>query len=441
MRFSSLAPLRHRDFARFWSGAFVSNIGTWMETVAIGVYVTDTTGRAAWTGAVAAAGFVPTALLGPIGGALADRWERRKILLTTTLVQTGFASLLTTLFVVGRPNAPTVTLIVFGSGCAQAIGFPSYQALLPDLVPVEDLPGAIALSSAQWNLGRVIGPAIAGIVISLGGYGWALGTNSASFLAVVVVLLTLQLPRPAGSGGASIFAAIVEGMRFVRRDGGLRIILLTMTLTTFVAAPFIALVPAMALDVFHAGPSGTSVLVTAQGIGAVTVGLSVGPLAARIGARRVLITMLVVLTPALACYAFAPTLALSAVAIFFVGGAYLGAIASFTTVAQLRAPGHLRGRVLSVNAVLLGSLYPVGSVLQGALSDHIGLRHTTALAACVMAVAIAGARFLRPGVTNAIDLPVTTVPAPFTPEPLPWGSGDEGEDGGETAGRAGVDVR
>lgn len=404
MALSSLAPLRHRDFARFWTGAFVSNIGTWMETIAIGVYVTDTTGKAAWTGAVAAAGFVPTAVLGPIGGALADRLERRRILLITTFVQTFFAGTLATLFVIGRPSAPTVTAIVLGSGIAQAIGFPSYQALLPDLVPTEDLAGAIALSSAQWNLGRVIGPLIAGVVISIGGYAWALGTNTASFLAVVFVLVTLRhLPRPTEPPTGSIFASIVDGVRFVRRDDGLRVNIAAMALTTFVAAPFIALVPAMALEVFHGNARTTSVLVTAQGIGAVTMGLSVGPLAQRFGARRVMVGAIVVLAPALVAYGLAPAVWLSAGAIFLVGGAYLGAIASFTTIAQLRAPGYLRGRVLSVNNVLLGSLYPLGSLLQGISGDSLGLRETTAISGIVIAAVVLLVRVVRPNLTRAID--------------------------------------
>src|SRR5262249_30862966 len=162
-----------------------------------------------------------------------DRWERRRILLVTTFVQTAFASVLTTLFIVGHPAALTVTLMVLGSGIANAIGFPSYQALLPDLVPTEDLAGAIALSSAQWNLGRVIGPLIAGIVISIGGSPWALGINSASFLAVVFVLLTLHLPRPTNPATGGIFSSIVEGVRFVRRDEGLRVNIIAMALTTF----------------------------------------------------------------------------------------------------------------------------------------------------------------------------------------------------------------
>jgi MFS family permease len=400
---ASLAPFRHRAYARLWTGAFVSNIGTWMETVAIGVYVTDETGQAAWTGAVAAAGFVPVALLGPVGGALADRLPRRRLLMGTTLVQSALAALLTTLFVAGTPSAPVVTLIVFGGGIAAALGFPAYQAMLPDLVPEEDLPGAMGLSSAQWNLGRVVGPALAGVVIELGGYEWALAVNAASFLAVVAVLATLELPVPAPHGGESIARSILDGARFVRRDPGLRVSVAAMCVNTLLAAPFIALVPAMAEKVFDEGARGTSVLVTAQGVGAVAMGLSLGGLVRRFGAGRVVVAMLVALPFALAAYGYAPNLALSAVALLVVGGLYLGALSSFMTIAQLRAPAHLRGRVLAVNNVALGSLYPLGAVVQGRVADSVGLRATTAGAGALMLAVLVVARMLRPRVTDAID--------------------------------------
>ena len=165
-----------------------------------------------------------------------------------------------------------------------------------------------------------------------------------------------------------------------------------MFVNTLLAAPFIALVPAMAQKVLDAGTAGTAVLVTAQGIGAVTMALSLAGLAARFGNRRVLLVVLWGLPPALAVYALAPVLALSAVAIFFVGLLYLGALSSFTSIAQLRAPAAVRGRVLSVLMVLLGSLYPLGAVLQGAIADEIGLRATTAGAAALMLAVLLLAR-------------------------------------------------
>jgi MFS family permease len=406
-RLISFAPLRHREYAWLWTGAFVSNIGTWMESIALGIYVQDHTGQAAWTGTVAAAAFLPIAFFSPIGGALADRYPRRLLMIATSLFQTGLATLLTVLFVIGNPSAPAITLIALGNGVAAALGFPSFQAMLPDLVPVEDLPGAIALSSAQYNLGRVIGPAIAGVVITVGGYAWAEGANAVSFLAVVAVMLIITLPPPsAHARSETFFRSIVDGFRFVRGEPGLRITALAMCLNTFLAAPFIALVPTMALEVLHSGKVGTAVLITAQGIGAVLMAFSLGSLVERHGKRRVLMTLMGALPIALVAYAGAPDLALAAVALFVVGLLYLGALSSFTTIAQLRVPPEIRGRVLAVFTVILGSLYPLGSVVQGKIADHIGLRETTMVAAALMAIVMLATRALRPGITAAIDAAV-----------------------------------
>jgi MFS family permease len=404
----SFAPFKHREYALLWTGAFVSNIGTWMEAIALGVYVTEHTHQAAWTGTVAAAAFLPIAFLSPIGGALADRYPRRLLLIGTSVFQMGLAALLTVLFVVGDPSAPILTLIALGNGMAAALGFPSYQAMLPDLVPVEDLAGAIALSSAQYNLGRVVGPAIAGIVIAIGGYAWAEGVNAVSFLAVVAVMLIINLPPPnANARAEKLFRSIADGFRFVRREPGLRITALAMCLNTFLAAPFIALVPAMAQEVLHSGKTGTSVLVTAQGAGAVLMAFTLGSLVERFRARRVLITLMSALPFALVAYASAPNLALSAVALFAVGLLYLGALSSFTTIAQLRVPTEIRGRVLAVFTVILGSLYPLGSIIQGKIADHVGLRKVTIGSAIAMVVVLLATRALRPGITAAIDEPVS----------------------------------
>src|SRR4029077_17896466 len=154
-----------------------------------------------------------------------------------SLFQMALATLLTVLFVVGEPSAAPLTLIAFGNGVGAGLGAPPYQAMLPGLVPIEDLPGAIALSSAQYNLGRVVGPALAGIVIAIGGYAWAEGINALSFLAVVAVLLPFPLPPPSASARAErILRAIADGFRYVREEPGLQITALAMCLNTFLAA-------------------------------------------------------------------------------------------------------------------------------------------------------------------------------------------------------------
>jgi len=416
-RFKALAPFRHPAYARLWTGAFVSNIGTWMETLALGTYVQHVTHQAAWTGTIAAAGFVPIAFFGPLGGALADRFPRKLLLMGTTLVQTALAILLTILFATGEPTAPILAVIVFANGICAGLGFPAFQAILPDLVPIEDLPGAIALSSAQYNLGRVVGPALAGVVISVGGYAWAEGVNAFSFLAVIAVLLTLDLPKPgAHARDEKLFRSIVHGFRFVRREPGLRVNASAMCLNTFLAAPFIALVPAMAQDVLHRGSSGTAILITVQGIGAVIMAFSLGNLVHKYGPRHLLLGLMATLPFALAAYAYAPDLVVSAATILVVGGLYLGALSTFSTIAQTRAPAAIRGRVLAVNTMILGSLYPLGAVIQGKIADSIGLRATTFGAAALMIIVLGVTRLVRPGITGALDTPVV-VPVEVTVDP------------------------
>ncbi len=412
---SPFAPFKHRIFAAFWTGAFLSNIGTWMETVAVGIYVTQATHNSAWTGLVAAAGFAPGAILGPVGGALADRIPRKRLLLTTTSVQTVLATLLAVLAATGSPSPGLVTLIVFGGGCVQAVGFPTYQSLLPDLVPPEDLVGAVALSSAQWNLGRVLGPVLAGVAIGFGGYAWAFGINAFSFFAVIAAVSLLRLPPPRPKAGQTIRGSIAEGVRYVRRDPGLRVVMGYMFINTFLAAPFIALVPAMAQIVLDAGKNGTSVLVTAQGIGAVAMALMLGTLTARLGNRRVLLLVLWTLPPALVLYALMPNLATSALALILVGFVYLGALSSFMSIAQIRAPAEVRGRVVSLIAVVLGTLYPLGAVIQGKVANSIGLRETTIGAAALMVVALLALKLRNPRFADALELPAVAVEVPSPP--------------------------
>jgi MFS family permease len=414
----AFAPFRHPPFRRLWAGAFVSNVGTWMEAVAVQVLVTETTRRAGWTGLVAAASFAPAAVLGPVGGALADRHPRTALLAATTSVQMLLAAALAALAATGRATPGLVTLIAFGAGCASALGFPAYQAILPDLVPRAEVVGAVALSGAQWNLGRIVGPALAGVVITAGGYAWAFAVNAVSFLAVLGAIATLRLPAPAPATGTTITAAIREGLGAVRGDPGLRVVVGAMALTSFLAAPFIGLVAAMAVTVLEASSSGTATLITAQGVGAVAMAVALGPLVGRFGNRRVLVAVLVALPVALVAYGCAPTLGAAVVAIFVVGGCYLGALSSFTGIAQLRAPAAVRGRVLSLLMVLLGVLYPLGTLVQGALADAAGLRRVTVGAAvCMLGVLAVAAR--RGDPTRALE-PIGTASPPFRP-PRPEG--------------------
>lgn len=385
----SLQALRHRTYAIFWAGAFVSTIGSWMETTGVGVLVQSSTGKAGWTALVAAAGFLPIGLFSPLGGALADHFHRRNVMLVSTSLSMVFAGALAIATLIGTPHPLIVIAIVFSSGCTFAVTWPAFQSMLPDLVPEEDLPGAIALGIGQYNLGRVLGPALAGILLRNGDFALTFLLNTLSFLAVIIVLLVLNLPSPHRTF-QSIRKSIGEGIRYVTGDAVLRPIIALYIPNAFLIAPFIALVPSVAGLVFGNELRYTAVLLTAQGLGAVLMAIFLGGLHARFGNRNTLFVVIGLLPVAVMAYAIAPTIRLAAVGIFAVAFFYLGTLSTFTTIAQLRSPREIRGRVASTMMMLLGIMYPLGAVFQGWLADRIGggtgLRITMILTAALMLI-------------------------------------------------------
>jgi MFS family permease len=247
-------------------------------------------------------------------------------------------------------------------------------------------------------------------VIALSGYTWAFALNAASFSAVIVALLFVRLPPPlaAGADDGGLWARIKEGARTAVREPGCRMAILLIGVAAFLLSPFIALVPAVALKLFDNEKVGTSILVTSQGIGAVAGALALAPLAARFGRRRTLVVNLLVLPGLLMLYAATPTLWLGTIAIFAVGAGYIGILSGLMTVVQLRAPAAMRGRVLSLFMVALGTVYPIGAVAQGALGDQIGLRATTIGCAAVFAALFAALVLRSPRLVDALDDPPTT---------------------------------
>jgi MFS family permease len=385
----ALAPLRHRNFAILWTASLVSNVGTWMQTVAIGALVVSKTGQASWAVLVAAGAFLPIGLLSPVGGALADRLPRRPIIAAGNLAEALVAAALAALISAGHDTPLGLLGLVTLQGCASALIGPVSQAILPDLVPRSQFLAASSLNSAQWNAGRIAGPALAGATIAAFGFGASFVANAASFLAVVIAVLFVRLSPPPGRAG-SVLAALREGLAATRAQPSCRAAIITIGVVAFVAAPFIALVPAMALRLSHGGPTAvaaaTSQLTTAQGLGAVAGALLLAPLAARIGRGRLLGWSLGLLPLALTWYAVASSRWWGIAALFVVGLVYLGVLSGLSTVVQLAAPAAYRGRVLSFFQVALGVSYPVGALLQGPLADAVGIGWTTGGSAVVLAL-------------------------------------------------------
>jgi MFS family permease len=289
--------------------------------------------------------------------------------------------------------------------------------MLPDLVPTGDLLAAVSLSSAQFNLGRVIGPAAAGLVLLHHDYTLTFAINAASFLAVVVALCLVRLPTQVRSPGQErIRDRLVEGARTAWAEPGCRSAILLIGTVALLVSPFIALVPVMSSALGH-GSGGTATLVTAQGVGAVLGSLALPGLAERYGRGRMVRLALVVLPLVLVVYGLAPTLWVSAVVFLLVGAAYISVLAGLNSVVQLRAPAVSRGRVLGLYMMALGVCYPIGAVVQGAIAGATGIRAVTVAGAVALLVVLALLRAARPGLMAALGAGPEHHEEPAGPEP------------------------
>ena len=403
---SSLQPFRYRSFTLLWIAGFVSNIGSWMQAVAVGALVISDTGSATWAVLVAAGAFLPIGVLSPIGGALADRLPRRPVLVIGNLAAAATAAALAVGVAAGHDDPAALVALVTLQGSASALIGPFQQAILPDLVPHAEFLAATSLNSAQFNLGRIAGPALAGATVAAFGYPVAFVANAVSFLAVVVALAFVRLGPPAGQP-SGLPAALRSGLTAARREPSCRVAIGTIAVVAFLASPFIALVPVMA---HHLTPGGapravaqtTALLTTAQGAGAVAGALCLAPLAARLGRGRLLAGNLVLLPVVLIAYGAAQNRWQGAALLFAVGLVYIGVLSGLTTLVQLRAPQAYRGRVLSFFLVALGVAYPLGALAQGPVIDWIGLGWTTAGTALALSLIMAMVAWRRPGLVRLI---------------------------------------
>jgi MFS family permease len=402
-RLSSLRAFRHPNFVRFWLGAFISNVGTWMETIGVGVYVTEATGRAGWTGTVAALMYLPTLVLGPLAGGLADRTDRRRLLAWLTAAQATLAAILAVLAYTGRLSLGAVAVLAFLAGCVNALVAPVYAALLAELVPAEDLLSALSLSSAQYNLGRVVGPSLAALAIAGGGLALAFVCNAASFVAVLVSLAVVQLPAHLPRMPGHLWAEIRTGFRVAREDAGIRTALVLTLLVSVLVAPFIALIPVYAITVFHLGAGGTSLMATAQGVGAIAAAVLTGSLADRWGRRRLVSRTSFLLGGVAAAYWLAPWFGLAVALLPLLGGAYLAVLTGINATCMSRVSRLLQARVSSLYTMVLGVGYATGLLTLSWIGDHAGLRLTMTTTALLLVLAVLWLK--RRGTLGLLDGP------------------------------------
>ncbi|HUM01644.1 MAG TPA: MFS transporter [Thermoanaerobaculia bacterium] len=388
----ALRSLRHRNYRLFFGGQLISLIGTWMQNVAQSWLVYRLTGSEALLGLVGFAGLIPIFLLSPFGGAIADRADRRRILIATQTASLCAALALALLTLLGAVTVWHVVGTAVTLGIVNAVDVPTRQAFVPGLVGEQDLPNAIALNSSMFNGARIVGPAVAGVVLSAVGEGWCFAANAVSFLAVIVGLVLMDVPAHVPQRqNLSTMAQIAEGFRFAWNNVPIRALLLLLGIVSLTGMPYSVLMPVFADRILHGGAGSLGFLMAASGCGALAgalllasrreirgLGLWIAFAAAGFGASLIL-------------FSFSRTLWLSIAFLVPAGFTMIVQMASSNTLVQTMVPDKLRGRVMSVYSMMFLGMAPFGSLLAGALAERIGAPTTVAAGG---AVCLAGALLL-----------------------------------------------
>jgi MFS family permease len=386
---------RHRNYRLFFSGQLVSLVGTWMQTVAESWLVFRLTGSSALLGLSSFVGLIPVFLLAPLGGAAADRFDRRRIIVVTQSISMVLPLILSVLTLTGRVRVWQIFVLAACLGIVNAFDMPARQAFVVEMVGRDDLLNAIALNSSMVNGARIVGPAVAGLTVAAVGEGWCFLINGVSYVAVIAGLLMMRLPRAAPAlTHRSALHHTIEGFRFIARTAPIRALLLLLGIVSFAGLPYSVLMPVFAESILHAGPKGLGLLMGASGAGALAGTLTLASRRGVLGLGRWVLTATVALGVALMLFSLSRTFWLSAVLLVPVGGTMILQMAASNTLIQAMVPDTLRGRVMAVYAMMLVGMAPFGALFAGMVAEKIGAPYTLALggAICLVAAAVFGAR-------------------------------------------------
>lgn len=362
------AALTHRNFRILWIGACVSTIGTWMQKVAQNWLVLTISGSAFYLGLDSFLGELPILLFTLIGGVIADRHDRRYLLMGSQYAQMTTAFILMALVYLDVVQIWHILALSFITGTAQAFGGPAYQSLIPQLVTTDHLPNAIALNSIQFNIARVLGPLLAGVTLAAFGSAACFGLNGLSFVAVIAGLLLLRLEAQAPRIRLRLVEELRGGVQYVRSEPVIVMLTVLAFVSTFLGLPLLTFLPVFAQKVFNSDVGEYSRMMAYSGGGAIVGALVVAWLGRFEHMGRVLLTVLALFGLLIAAFALSRTLWLSH-AILFAGGAALIIVFSMlTSLVQLIAPNPMRGRVMSIYMVAFRGGSPLGSLLSGWLA-------------------------------------------------------------------------
>jgi predicted MFS family arabinose efflux permease len=361
-------------------------VGTQMQVLAQSWMVLEISKNPAMLGLDSFLGTIPIVLFSLVGGVLADRTERQKLLLGSQLVQMTCAFLLATLFATGVVHIWQVLTLSFIVGTAQSFGGPAYQALIPTLVKQQDLPNAIALNSIQFNLARVIGPVLGALALAAIGAAWCFAFNGISFIGVIITLLIIRPHFVPTKTGESVLNSMRQGFQFIRTQSameGLIVLAFSMTLLAF---PLIVILPVFARNVFHGDPKLYSMLLVSLGVGSTLGALIVAGLGKYRHMGRSALLMLIALGAWLTGFAMSHSLVLSCALLFLSGATLLAVFTTISSLVQMITSDQMRGRVMSVYNVAFRGGTPFGSLIVGAFVREFGAPRVVACNGVLLAV-------------------------------------------------------
>jgi MFS family permease len=371
---------QYRDFRLMWIGACTSSIGSWMQLTAQPWLIYDLSHHNAFLlGLDTFLGNIPIFLFSLLGGAMADRFDRRHVLLSSQYVQMMDAAILTVLVFTHTTQIWHVLTLSFVSGLAQAFGGPAYQALIPTLVKKEDMPNAIALNSIQFNVARIVGPTLGGVAMNTLGNSWCFGLNSLSFVAPVITLIMVKTRFSPAKTGESILASIKDGIRYAREQEGMESLMVLAFCMTALGIPMMTFLPVFVRSLFNDNRMVYTLFLVCSGLGSIAGSLAVASLGNVKNKGRIALTMLTCLGAGIAGFALSTNVVVSAMMLFLSGASLISVFAMVSSLVQIIITNEMRGRVMSVYNMAFRGGMPLGSLVVGWVVQHL-LPAPTALA-------------------------------------------------------------
>jgi MFS family permease len=398
----SVRALAFHDFRVFWAGAVGSSIGNNMQLAALLWVVAVATRSAAKVTLIAFITVVPLLLLGAVGGALADRFPRRRLLLATQTLLMVQAFLLWGLWEAGLASYWVLFFVSLAGGVLIALNVPAWQSIVPELVPRNFLQNAITLNSVQFNVARAAGPMLAGILIAYVGAGICFLINALSFVLVLVALLVMTgadtAPEPIHEERPGILAGFNESLRYLRAQPGLQVAIGTHAAFALLAAPVVQLIPVLSVEVLDVGSEAYGLLLGSFGVGAVAIAFVIGTFDERVRPSRLLGGGLALTAAAIIGLGVSPGLLVGVLFMVAFGASYVTVVAIDHSTIQALSDDHIRGRITSLWLMTFGTGFPLGTILMGVIADVVGVRAVLVAAGGLVALVLGGvaARGLLP---------------------------------------------